>query len=256
MKAYTIDPAPVSRPSAPLAADSHDNESTRRAAKSLASLADRASAAWDELERFHRRRVCGLVRRFDHERRPDGSFYQHAADARGLCRRSDSERSLELPAADSHASLVAILGLLPASLATGLGSDVQRPLATVIVWGLFSSMVLSLFVVPVGYRLLVPGLPDRTGEIDGQLGTRFIEPLPDVSARDIVALLDYLKVHEGKADVYQIAEQTGCEFARLIAVVKASEMLDFVDTPGQMVVLTATGKSFAAAAPGNRTTLW
>ena len=37
------------------------------------------------------------------------------------------------------ASLVAILGLLPASLATGLGSDVQRPLATVIVWGLFSS---------------------------------------------------------------------------------------------------------------------
>jgi cobalt-zinc-cadmium resistance protein CzcA len=56
------------------------------------------------------------------------------------------------------ASLVAILGLLPASLATGLGSDVQRPLATVIVWGLFSATVLTLFIVPVLYRVFVPGV--------------------------------------------------------------------------------------------------
>ncbi|WXH28666.1 hypothetical protein WA016_02612 [Myxococcus stipitatus] len=57
--------------------------------------------------------------------------------------------------------MVAIQGLLPASLATGLGSDVQRPLATVIVWGLFSSTLLALFVVRVVYRLLVPPLPER-----------------------------------------------------------------------------------------------
>jgi len=56
-------------------------------------------------------------------------------------------------------AVVAILGLLPASLATGLGSDVQRPLATVIVWGLFSSTALTLFVVPVFYRIFVPALP-------------------------------------------------------------------------------------------------
>ena len=58
------------------------------------------------------------------------------------------------------ASLVAILGLLPASLATGLGSDVQRPLATVIVWGLFSAMTLTLFLVPVLYGLVLPALPE------------------------------------------------------------------------------------------------
>lgn len=52
------------------------------------------------------------------------------------------------------ASLVAILGLVPASVAKGLGSDVQRPLATVIVWGLVSSLVLTLFLVPVLYRAL------------------------------------------------------------------------------------------------------
>jgi cobalt-zinc-cadmium resistance protein CzcA len=62
------------------------------------------------------------------------------------------------------ASLVAILGLLPASLATGLGSDVQRPLATVIVWGLCSSTVLTLFVVPVLYYLFSPQVTQRSSD--------------------------------------------------------------------------------------------
>jgi cobalt-zinc-cadmium resistance protein CzcA len=55
-------------------------------------------------------------------------------------------------------AVVAIFGLLPASLATGLGSDVQRPLATVIVWGLFSAMLLTLFVLPVLYYLFPPAV--------------------------------------------------------------------------------------------------
>ena len=54
------------------------------------------------------------------------------------------------------ASLVAILGLVPASLATGLGSDVQRPLATVIVWGLFSATIMTVMLIPILYRLFNP----------------------------------------------------------------------------------------------------
>ena len=49
---------------------------------------------------------------------------------------------------------VAILGLLPASLATGIGSDVQRPLATVIVYGLMCSTIITLYVLPVLYYLI------------------------------------------------------------------------------------------------------
>ncbi|MDR2271154.1 MAG: CusA/CzcA family heavy metal efflux RND transporter [Sphingobacterium sp.] len=49
---------------------------------------------------------------------------------------------------------VAILGLLPASLATGIGSDVQRPLATVIVYGLLFSTLLTLFMLPPLYLLM------------------------------------------------------------------------------------------------------
>lgn len=46
---------------------------------------------------------------------------------------------------------VAVLGLLPASMASGIGSDVQRPLATVIVYGLLFSTVITLYILPALY---------------------------------------------------------------------------------------------------------
>lgn len=49
---------------------------------------------------------------------------------------------------------VAVLGLFPASLATGIGSDVQRPLATVIVYGLLFSTTITLFALPALYYLI------------------------------------------------------------------------------------------------------
>ena len=49
---------------------------------------------------------------------------------------------------------VAILGLMPASLASGIGSDVQRPLATVIVYGLLFSTIITLFILPTLYYKL------------------------------------------------------------------------------------------------------
>jgi len=63
-------------------------------------------------------------------------------------------------------SLVAILGLVPASFATALGSDVQRPLATVIVWGLTGSTLFTLFVTPVFYRIFLKPLPQTDRPID------------------------------------------------------------------------------------------
>ena len=50
--------------------------------------------------------------------------------------------------------VVAMLGMVPAARATGIGSDVQRPLATVVVGGLLSTLVLTLFALPALYWLL------------------------------------------------------------------------------------------------------
>jgi len=48
-------------------------------------------------------------------------------------------------------ALVAALGLLPAAVSTGVGSDSQRPFALVIVGGLFSRLLISVFLMPVLY---------------------------------------------------------------------------------------------------------
>lgn len=51
-------------------------------------------------------------------------------------------------------ALVASLGFVPMALNTGIGSEVQRPLATVVIGGIISSTLLTLFVLPVLYRLV------------------------------------------------------------------------------------------------------
>ena len=51
-------------------------------------------------------------------------------------------------------ALVAALGLLPAALATGVGTDSQRPFALVIVSGLFTRLLISVFLMPVLYTLV------------------------------------------------------------------------------------------------------
>jgi cobalt-zinc-cadmium resistance protein CzcA len=47
--------------------------------------------------------------------------------------------------------LVATLGLLPAALSRGIGSDSQRPFAIVIVGGLIGALALSIFLLPTLY---------------------------------------------------------------------------------------------------------
>lgn len=63
-------------------------------------------------------------------------------------------------------ALVALLGLMPLAFAHGIGSEVQRPLAVVVIGGLVSSTLLTLIVLPVLYRWL--DRPDRSPVRDTQ----------------------------------------------------------------------------------------
>ncbi|KPA14888.1 metal transporter [Candidatus Magnetomorum sp. HK-1] len=59
-------------------------------------------------------------------------------------------------------ALTTILGLTPLLLSTGLGSEVQRPLATVVAGGLVSSTLLTLLVIPVLYPWFAVGQKDKS----------------------------------------------------------------------------------------------
>jgi cobalt-zinc-cadmium resistance protein CzcA len=58
---------------------------------------------------------------------------------------------------------VATLGMLPAALHTGVGSDVQRGIATVVVGGLAIATALTLFVLPSMYHVIEHWAETRRG---------------------------------------------------------------------------------------------
>jgi len=52
-------------------------------------------------------------------------------------------------------ALLAILGLMPAAVSSGVGSETQKPFAVVIIGGLISAVAVTLFVLPLAYSLIV-----------------------------------------------------------------------------------------------------
>jgi NitT/TauT family transport system ATP-binding protein len=84
----------------------------------------------------------------------------------------------------------------------------------------------------------------------------FLEPIPPVSAVEIVGLLELLDNRGGTEDVFRIAAAANKEFGHLIAVVKAAEMLNFVDTPKSTVILEPLGKRFVQASAEDRKAIW
>jgi len=54
------------------------------------------------------------------------------------------------------ASLVALFGFIPMAISHSAGAEVQRPLATVVIGGLLTSMPFTLYVIPILYRWIAP----------------------------------------------------------------------------------------------------
>jgi cobalt-zinc-cadmium resistance protein CzcA len=63
-------------------------------------------------------------------------------------------------------AMTTVLGLLPLLFSRGIGSEVQRPLAVVVVFGLTSSTLLTLFVIPAVYGWFERGKPAWVGRTD------------------------------------------------------------------------------------------
>jgi cobalt-zinc-cadmium resistance protein CzcA len=75
-------------------------------------------------------------------------------------------------------ALLAILGLTPMAVSQGVGSEIQRPFALVIIGGLFTSIAVVLFVLPVAYAAVAPArLPEYDSDDD--------VPVPHLSTRPL-----------------------------------------------------------------------
>jgi len=82
-----------------------------------------------------------------------------------------------------------------------------------------------------------------------------VAPLPPVRIGEILGLLEILADHGGTMNLFDIDALTDYDFGRTIAVAKGAEMLDFVDTPKNDVVLTESGRGMVNASTAERPAL-
>ena len=71
-----------------------------------------------------------------------------------LLTRKTSSRATDASAASS--ALVASLGFIPMAVSTATGAEIQRPLATVVIGGLITSTLLTLYILPLLYAWFSP----------------------------------------------------------------------------------------------------
>jgi NitT/TauT family transport system ATP-binding protein len=74
-----------------------------------------------------------------------------------------------------------------------------------------------------------------------------VRPVPNVRSSEVLGLLEVLSDHGGEQDLFDLDRGTAYDFGHTIAVVKAAEMLGFVDTPGDLVRVTDLGREMVAA---------
>jgi predicted RND superfamily exporter protein len=104
-------------------------------------------------------------------------------------------------------ALVALLGLMPLAFAHGIGSEVQRPLAVVVIGGLVSSTLLTLIVLPVLYQWFDrPDTPAPASDLQSSPFARvFRHPSSLVKHRGFFARMILYCTHPGKDVTFTLA---------------------------------------------------
>ncbi len=95
-------------------------------------------------------------------------------------------------------------------------------------------------------------LPDKEIRPAAVGGAPRLEPLPAAHIGEIVGLLDVVHNHGDRINIFELATHLRVEIGRVILAVNAAELLNFVDTPKQEVVLTALGRECVAGDANTR----
>ncbi len=73
------------------------------------------------------------------------------------------------------------------------------------------------------------------------------EVIPFVDIGEVIGLLEVLEDRGGQLDIFKLSNEVVKEFGEVIAIVKAAELLDFIDSPKHQVVFTNLGRRFIHA---------
>jgi NitT/TauT family transport system ATP-binding protein len=96
----------------------------------------------------------------------------------------------------------------------------------------------------------LPDVPPEPAPVSGRPISRArarMESIPTVSVGRIIGLLSILQDHPDLDNIYDLANEIGTDFGEIISLVKAAEILEFVNTPKDEVQFTELGRKFVAA---------
>ena len=108
-------------------------------------------------------------------------------------------------------------------------------------------------------RQSLPDLPPEPAPTPGKPISRArsrMESIPHVSVGQVIGLLSILSNDPELDSIYDIGAEIGKEFGETISIVKAAEILEFVDTPKNDVRLTSLGQQFFSADQARRTEIF
>jgi NitT/TauT family transport system ATP-binding protein len=100
-------------------------------------------------------------------------------------------------------------------------------------------------------------LPEEPAQIvqANTRGPAVLSPIPAVNIGHIFGLMEILRDHGSRMDVFELDKLTDYDFGHTLAVVKAGEMLDFLDTPKNEVMLTDLGNKLLDSDINGRKTM-
>lgn len=102
---------------------------------------------------------------------------------------------------------------------------------------------------------LVEELHDTYGSIQPSVKEK-IEPLPPISHDELLGLLSYLHRCQNAQDIFKIGIDSHLHFDKVIVILKAAELLHFVEINRRTVSLTQTGMQFLEASEDKRREIW
>lgn len=110
----------------------------------------------------------------------------------------------------------------------------------------FGEMVRLLHTIIVSEHLPEPAAQEAASTSTAG-GLPVPEPIPHVSLSEVTGLMEIVQDHLGRMDMFALDALTEYDFGHTLTVIKAGEMLSFLDTPGDVVVLTGIGKEFLSS---------
>jgi NitT/TauT family transport system ATP-binding protein len=90
----------------------------------------------------------------------------------------------------------------------------------------------------------LPDIPETPSVPPTPGGMPIPEPLPAVNIGHVTGLMEIVRDHGGEMDVFSLDQLTDYDFGHTLAVVKAGEMMDLLDTPKNKVILVALGRKY------------